>query len=112
VLGKEHDRRRYEPLRNTYTAVGATAKERQLSDRQRAMLDGLLGHSLQTERLLRAMGRVAAVDRPPARGWRGPKRVRANERRFRCAICPMESTPAGIGLHHRYSGHVGRVELS
>lgn len=35
-----------------------------------------------------------------------------NSKRFACAECGKESTPAGIGLHQRYSGHIGRTELT
>ncbi|WP_372734879.1 hypothetical protein [Nocardioides sp.] len=36
--------------------------------------------------------------------------ARTNARRVQCA-CGKVSTPAGIGLHQHYSGHVGRTEL-
>lgn len=40
------------------------------------------------------------------------KRVTAlnNERRVRCS-CGKVSTPAGVALHQRYSGHEGKAEL-
>lgn len=37
--------------------------------------------------------------------------ARNNARRFRCDECGHESTPAGVGVHQKFSGHTGRTEL-
>ena len=34
-----------------------------------------------------------------------------NNRRFQCGDCDKTSTPSGIALHQRYTGHVGRTEI-
>ena len=35
-----------------------------------------------------------------------------NSKRFACAECGKESKPGPLALHHRASGHVGRIELT
>ena len=35
-----------------------------------------------------------------------------NARRVRCTECGQVSTPSGIGLHQRYTAHVGREEVA
>lgn len=35
-----------------------------------------------------------------------------NSQRVRCGGCELVSTPAGVGVHQRFTGHTGRVVLS
>ena len=37
--------------------------------------------------------------------------ARNNARRVRCGTCGHVSTPSGVGLHQRFTGHTGRTEL-
>lgn len=62
-----------------------------------------------------AVRRVAQAPAPapaPAQSWARGMAARNNARRFRCGECPLVSTPSGVAIHQKSTGHVGSTELA